>query len=454
MALTDKLTAIAQAIRDKTGSPDTFTLDQMPEAISNISTGSFASGPLDVACNGTYYAADSGWDGYDVVNVKVPASGEADTTFLRDMLQGTLTEIKESDIPADVTTLGQSAFEYQRHLRTVALPDHITTLQNYSFGSCNVIESIKLPRGLTTLSGVVFSGAGAPIRSLTFYENVPTCDSQFIDNSWLNNSNFNIYVPGKSYDAYMSAPVWSTTLLQAHLTPNSPYAPPVADMVLALDQGSKSFTTQLVAFGERVDVSIRSSDSGVVTGRVVPQADGIYLVELTPHSVSDATVMTFAATDMDSGEAWEREFTVKVVETIVAGTYTVEVPEDVTYGFVLNDAGYYESTNKGQDNSYAYCIVRIDNPSGQAVFIDCINFAESNYDFGLISKLDTELNKSPNTSTLEDPLVFKTFKGLSKADVQTVSIGAVSEGFITIKFIKDSSTGVDNDSLQFKLRFE
>lgn len=453
MALTDKLTAIAQAIRDKTGSPDTFTLDQMPEAISNISTGSFASGPLNVACNGTYYAADSGWDGYDVVNVKVPESG-GDTTFLRDMLQGTLTEIKESDIPADVTTLAQSAFEYQRQLRTVALPDHITTLQNYSFGSCGSLESFKLPRGLTTLNGVVFSGQGAPIRSLTFYENVPTCDSQFIDNSWLNNSNFNIYVPGKSYDAYMSAPVWSTTLLQAHLKPNSPYAPPVADMVLALDQGSKSFTTQLVAFGERVDVSIRSSDSGVVTGSVVPQSGGAYLVELTPHSVSAATVMTFAAIDMDSGEAWEREFTVKVVETIVAGTYTVEVPTDVTYGFVLNDAGYYESTNKGVDNSYAYCIVHIDNPSGQTVFIDCINFAESNYDFGMISQLNEEFTKSANLSNLDDAIMLKSFKGLASPNVQSVPLGTPTDGFITIKFYKDSSTGKDNDSLQFKLRFE
>lgn len=420
MALTDKLSAIGVAIREKTGKSDLLTLDQMPTEIASITTG---------------------------------GGGGGDTTFLKNMLEGTLTEIKESDIPADVTTLAQSAFEYQRQLRTVALPDHITTLQNYSFGSCGVIESIKLPRGLTTLNGVVFSGQGAPIRSLTFYENVPTCDAQFIDNSWLNNSNFNIYVPGKSLDAYMSAPVWSTTLLQAHLKPNSPYVPPVADVLLALNEGAKSFTMQLVEFGERVDVSIRSSDDGVVTGSVLPPADGIYSVELTPHSVSDATVMTFAATDLDSGDAWEREFTVKVVEEIVAGTYTVEIPEDIQYGFVLNDAGYYESTNKGIDNSISYCVVNINNPSGQTIYIDCINYAESNYDYGVISKINGELTKDVALSA-DDAITLKSFKGLASPDVQTVTLGNYTEGFITIKFYKDSSTGKDNDSLQFKLRFE
>ena len=44
MALTDKLTAIGSAIRDKTGSTDLLTLDEMPTAISNIQTGSGGTG--------------------------------------------------------------------------------------------------------------------------------------------------------------------------------------------------------------------------------------------------------------------------------------------------------------------------------------------------------------------------------------------------------------------------
>ncbi len=39
MALTDKLTAIADAIRAKNGGTDKLTLAQMPETIANIQTG-------------------------------------------------------------------------------------------------------------------------------------------------------------------------------------------------------------------------------------------------------------------------------------------------------------------------------------------------------------------------------------------------------------------------------
>ena len=43
MALTDKLTAIANAIRTKTGSTEPMTLDEMAVAIANITTGSVPS---------------------------------------------------------------------------------------------------------------------------------------------------------------------------------------------------------------------------------------------------------------------------------------------------------------------------------------------------------------------------------------------------------------------------
>lgn len=42
MALTDKLTDIADAIRAKTGESDLLTLDEMPDAIAGISGGGSA----------------------------------------------------------------------------------------------------------------------------------------------------------------------------------------------------------------------------------------------------------------------------------------------------------------------------------------------------------------------------------------------------------------------------
>ena len=49
MALTDKLTAIANAIRAKTGGTNTMTLDEMAVAIANITTGSVPSDTITLS---------------------------------------------------------------------------------------------------------------------------------------------------------------------------------------------------------------------------------------------------------------------------------------------------------------------------------------------------------------------------------------------------------------------
>lgn len=58
MALTDKLTAIADAIRAKTGGSASLTLPQMATEISNIQTGITPSGSLSITANGTYDVTD------------------------------------------------------------------------------------------------------------------------------------------------------------------------------------------------------------------------------------------------------------------------------------------------------------------------------------------------------------------------------------------------------------
>ena len=65
MALTDKLTAIGDAIRDKTGSTDLLTLDAMPTAISGITTGGGADLPEEaftITGDCYYRFANNGWN--------------------------------------------------------------------------------------------------------------------------------------------------------------------------------------------------------------------------------------------------------------------------------------------------------------------------------------------------------------------------------------------------------
>lgn len=145
-----------------------------------------------------------------------------------------------------------------------------------------------------------------------------------------------------------------------------------------------------------------------------------------------------------------KDILVKIVEEIPI-SWSVEAVNGARYGFELNDAGYYESKNKGKDSSYAICKLNIVNPAGLNVYLDCINYGENNYDFGLISKPNTSLSLDSNTD--DSSKLLHSFYGKSMSSVQTVDCGSI-EGDIYIKYKKDGSGNDYNDSLQFKVRIE
>ena len=133
--------------------------------------------------------------------------------------------------------------------------------------------------------------------------------------------------------------------------------------------------------------------------------------------------------------------------------YTVEKPSGATYGFSLNANSYYDSTNKGVNSSYAMAKLNFTTDGSYKLYLDCINYAETNYDFGILSEIDKTLQMS---STVDSTNVKRSFKGSSSANVQTVDYGQIAQGshYIYIKFRKDSSASSNKDSLQFKVRTE
>jgi hypothetical protein len=138
-------------------------------------------------------------------------------------------------------------------------------------------------------------------------------------------------------------------------------------------------------------------------------------------------------------------------ETIFNYEYNVE-NISTTYGFVLNDDGYYESNNKKMPNSYALCKLSFNMWIEGDLTFEIINSGESNYDFGIFSKLDQTLTNS-NAEDTSSTLVYKSYKGQSSTSPVTLTYSNVSAGehFITIKFKKDGSGDNGNDSLQFKV---
>lgn len=146
------------------------------------------------------------------------------------------------------------------------------------------------------------------------------------------------------------------------------------------------------------------------------------------------------------------QFTVEIQEIGKESTYTVEAVYGASYGFSLNPNGYYESTNKGVDNSASVCRVRLNLVSNSNIIFTCINYAESNFDFGILGKVNNGLL----ADNIVDTTYEKSFKGLSQSSPQTYTYTSVAKGerFIDVKYVKDGSQSSGNDSFQFKIEIQ
>jgi hypothetical protein len=163
-------------------------------------------------------------------------------------------------------------------------------------------------------------------------------------------------------------------------------------------------------------------------------------------------LMALGVTDVSNNNNWST-----LINKVSEGKYApyaawkVEAVSGAQYGFELNSNGFYESQNKGISDSYALCKVIIDNPNGRLVYVDCINYGEDEWDYGILSNINTTLTLS---STADSSNVKHAFCGseFELESIQTVYYGAVS-GYIYIKYKKDGSGNYNNDTLQFKVRF-
>lgn len=108
MALTDKLTAIANAIRSKTGGSDLLTLDEMPQEIQSIQTG---------------------------------GGGTSDTSLSDSIIDGTITSYS-SDTLTEVAEYGLS------HLPDLveASLSNVETIGNYAISNNEKLSSLSIPK--------------------------------------------------------------------------------------------------------------------------------------------------------------------------------------------------------------------------------------------------------------------------------------------------------------------
>lgn len=131
--------------------------------------------------------------------------------------------------------------------------------------------------------------------------------------------------------------------------------------------------------------------------------------------------------------------------------WTVEPVSGATYNFKSVLSGtttYWQNTNcrtssNEYDNTYALCKLTINNPKGKTVTFHYQQSSEYNYDYGVLSNLNSSLSLSTNDSSY-----YRSWKGISSTSWGSYVLGTVN-GWYHVKYRKDSSDYDGGDYFRF-----
>lgn len=364
-----------------------------------------------------------------------------------------ITALEKVNFP-ELTDPGGYAFEDCSALKAVDFPKLASCSYGMIYG-CTALERADL--GLVTSIGNYAAYNCSALKTLILRNTASVCTigtNAFTGCTGLKSGL--IYVPEAMVASYQADAAWAALVTDA------------ATQIVTLDRidlsnaaqvdmkqgGANEIKVPYTYYGDGMTVTAVSNNTDLVTVGACTLRDGYIVVPVTSLAADGTATVTVTAT---SGTfTATKDCTVVVNNSLADPTYTVEGVTGVTYGFALNDEGYYESANTGVDRSVAMCKVTFNTQGWARVYIDCINFtgSEANNDYGSLSVVDGDV-MSKYYHTADDPdNVFHSFAGVSSADVQTVDYGyfPAGEHFIYIKYVKNYSTNAENDSLQFKVR--
>lgn len=206
MALINKLEAIGDAIREKTGKSDLLTLDQMVTEIGSIETGGGGYYPpaealnLTDNCDTLFQNGKWAWfirDFGDKITTSEITSMK--NMFTDDSVQGKYSTLEE--VPFDIypTTTkdvnAQNMFKGNRYLKT--LPEIYNLKSSTLDGFMNTCEMVKeIPESFLTwdFSALHNSTSGNVSSFFSYCKSLRTIPTEFLKQLWVNNTSYYYHI--------------------------------------------------------------------------------------------------------------------------------------------------------------------------------------------------------------------------------------------------------------------
>ena len=211
---------------------------------------------------------------------------------------------------------------------------------------------------------------------------------------------------------------------------------------------STSDTLKSTASTLSTSVGTLSSLQTSAKGNLVAAINEVFQLGNNARSRLAAALIAKGCEDITASSSLEDILTIIESESVTSGKegWFVEAISGVTYGFKAVTSGtttYWQSTNTQKDNTFSLCKLIINNPKGKTVTLNVQQSSEYNYDYGVISNLNSSLS-----TTIDDSTYLRSWKGISSTSWQTYSLGKAN-GWYHIKYRKDYSDYSGSDFFRF-----
>ena len=185
-------------------------------------------------------------------------------------------------------------------------------------------------------------------------------------------------------------------------------------------------------------------------------------------SNSQVTKSVILSTDLSTGQIVTKvnmsDSDSFISETIDTGGVTI-IPKspNATYGFKIQSDGYYRNENSDPDtassssnrnqykNTMAIARILYNFNTATDLYIKTTVCGESKYDFGIVSKVNTEIPATYNSSNTAYLELLKSSSSGTATEKIVPYNSLTGTGFIDIAYRKDSSNSYGTDDLKFQV---